>query len=183
MELEPDNDPIPTNDEIATILREEMGLIKVSKREVINLSKLGVYLKGNGVVKNQRGVAFVSQMRLASAMEILHAELSEGVSRPKRKKGQTSEEAKLKTEDICRLAHELGFVAGKLNESQEVMLRMSGTTPSPDTLPPPEAPTRHSFPAGSTVVFGGNVQFNENPPAVANVEPPTPDQKSIAKKL
>lgn len=177
VDLEHDDDPIPTDAEAARILREEMGLIEVGTSHVFGLQKLGVYLKGNGVVKNQRGVAFVAQHRLSSAMEILHAELMEGRNRPKRRKGQPREETKLNIEDMCRIAHELGFVAGKLTESQEVMLRMSGSNQTSPDLPPAEAPTRHSFPVGSTVVYAENFQVNQS------VEKSTSEQKAIAKKL
>lgn len=163
------DEKIPTDDHIADELAAA-GFSKMTVGRLRLLEKLGVHQTGKGILKTQRGVAFLTQVRLNDTIEILHGLLVEGVRLPKRKKGQSKGDCQITTEDACRLAHEISFASGKLTESQELMNKLR---PAPAYTPPPlpgDNPVAAAFPAQVVVGAGSNVQF---------VSPP---QKPVEKK-
>lgn len=156
VEIETVDEQIPTDAEIVKEM-QALGFVKMTTGRLALYNKLGVHQNGHGILKGQRGMAFLTQARLNDALEILHRMLIEGVDRPKRKRGQPREEAQITTEQACQIAHEIAFGSGKLTESQELMQKLQ---PTPGYVPPPlpgDSPTRAVFPAGSVVVGQNSV--------------------------
>ena len=156
------DEKIPTDDYIADELAAA-GFSKMTVGRLRLLEKLGVHQTGKGILKTQRGVAFLTQVRLNDTIEVLHSLLVEGVRLPKRKKGQSKGECQITTEDACRLAHEISFASGKLTESQELMNKLR---PAPTYAPPPlpsDNPVTAAFPAQVLVGAGNNIQIVASP--------------------
>lgn len=157
------DDPIPTDAEVVASLRE-IGLVKMTDHRLRLYDKLGAHQNSIGILKGQRGLAFVNQRFLTDTIELLHRLLAEGVDRPRRKKGQAREEAKITTEHACLLAHEISFAAGKVTESQELMNKLRPTQAYAPTPLPNDEPKVAAFPAGA-IVAGGNatVHIHQQP--------------------
>lgn len=156
VDVEELDERIPTDEEIAQEM-QAIGLVKMTTQRLALYQKLGIHQNGKGILKGQRGMSFLTQVRLNEALDIMHRLLVEGVDRPIRKKGQRREEAKLTTEQACLLAHEISFGTSKLTEAQEFMLKLR---PRADYAPPPlpgDAPKQPVFPAGAVVVGAHSV--------------------------
>lgn len=151
---------IPTDDEIVKALQAE-GFAKMTDVKLRLWQRLGVHVNGHGIIKNQRGVAFLTQLRMNEVVEILHRLLIEGVDRPRRKKGQPREEARLTVEQACQLAHEAAFAASKLTESQELMNKLRPQSQYQPTPLPNDQPVASSFPAGAIVIGNSNVTVTQ----------------------
>ncbi len=137
---------IATDAEVAKTL-QDMGMVKVSEQRVAALPKLGAYLHNRGLIRTQRGSAFMTQQRLMDTMEVLHYRLHEVAQTKADKKTEGK-----KTDQMVRIAHELAFTAGKLTESQSLILGSDGGKPLAATpLPNAEAPPNASFPVGAIV--------------------------------
>jgi hypothetical protein len=150
---------IATDEEVAKEMRA-LGFVKITGSQVALPSKLGAHLHQKGVIRHQRGGAFMNQHRLSSTVEVLHARLIEVAdSKPGAKKENQ------KTEQMCKLAHAIGYNASKLTESQELVIGSEGgrglATPP---LPNAEAPPNMAFPVGTTVPKEVHYHVHQNEP-------------------
>lgn len=130
---------LPTQDEVADILRRATGIATINPRHIEELTRLGVYVRGLGVLRRERGSTVVTQawldQSLQAAVECLTRETARG--------------------DKTRLAHVRGLsqaialLAGAKNKTQELSLELEkAAAPSgkPDEV---EAPRNVPFPTGS----------------------------------
>lgn len=128
---------------------QAMGLVRVKEGTVRGLAKLGVYLKGAGTLKVQRGQALATQQRLDEASQILLEQM-----RPEEtttKDGKTKKKVK-PVEDLVALAGGLSQLAKSINESQRLSVEVEGLVASTGggSAEEPEAPTA-SFKPGQKV--------------------------------
>jgi len=171
VEIDGLDDRIPTDEEAEKALRA-MGFVDMPKETLAHFRTIGVHFKGRGVLKTQRGSAFIGQQRLHQAMAYLSAYLVEQPSangkKPKR----------LKVKDAVEVTKALALAVGKMTDSHKFVVSLEAKSKA-DGLPLDEAPTAKSFPPG-TVMIGGNAQAHfhaATPPKVP--EPPT-DEKVVA---
>lgn len=154
---------IATDEEVAKEM-QALGFVKVTAHHLALPSKLGAHLHKKGVIRHQRGGAFMTQYRLSDTVDALHARLIEiAQSKPGAKKENQ------KTEQMCKLAHAIGYNAGKLTESQTMVIGSEGGRLSAPPLPNTEAPPNMAFPVGTTVPkeVHYHVHQNDTPKPVA----------------
>ncbi len=131
---------IATDEEVARHLRD-LGMVRMAASRVAMLTKLGVHMTSRGLIRGQRGGAFLTQQRLMDTIELCHLQLH-----------KTFEgKSKKKVDEMCKLATAIGYNSTALTKSQEFVVSME----QPDTvLPPPlpgDAPPNKSFLAGQIV--------------------------------
>lgn len=150
MEAAPPEVDVEITERIATdaeVVKEmqALGFVRMTEQHLTTPAKLGASIHKKGVLRSQRGSAFVTQNRLSDTLEVMHQRLIEvSQTKPGAKKENN------KTEQMCKLAHEIGFTAGKLTESQAMVMATEGARPP--TLPPPnETPPNMAFPVGTNV--------------------------------
>lgn len=143
-----------SDQEALEILQQE-GFVEIPREKLHNLARLGIYMKGLGVIKTVRGGALCNQQRLDEGMRALQFALRETAA----KKG--------KVKELCMLARELGYLSDKLTTSQTMLIQMEHQH-SPTAFEEEETPTL-SFAAGQEVkaapggnlILAQNVHFNE----------------------
>lgn len=142
---------VDIKDEIVT---EEMaiedlkaaGMVVVPKEHLKRIARVGVYLKGVGVLKMQRGQALITQQRLDESLRSIANELRK-LSNSKRKANRIK--------DMCMLAHEIGFLSDKLTSSQQMLVEIEHVQ-APAGLPD-EEPINRPFALGAKVKSGNTI--------------------------
>ena len=160
---------LATDAEVVEEMRA-LGFVKYSERELNQPAKLGAILHKKGVIRSQRGSAFVNQQRLADTVEVLHLRLIEVANGTPGAKKENQ-----KTEQMCKLAHAIGYNASKLTESQEMVINSDGGRPVALPLPTTETPPNMAFPVGTTVPK--EVHYH-----VHQTEAPKADKNPVAEK-
>lgn len=157
------SDAMPTDDEVEADLKDLLGMTQVSADQIRQLRRIGVHVKTQGILETQRGAVYVTQAWILGA--------SSEIYRLMRSKTKRENADSISVDDVCKLADQLGKLAGKQAELSAVM---SAQEPKGNNKPDPIAPANTPFAAGA-VVIGGNAQahFHQTHPA-------TLAEKSIA---
>lgn len=145
------------SDEEAEKALLECGLVRVPKKQLDNLNKLGIWLKGAGVLRNQRGEALFNQRRLDDVMQILYEHIVD-INGSKRKD---------KMKSILLLSEKLGYLSSKMTESQKLVVEMEGLTPgSARNAAYQDEAVNKSFIPGSNVkpmIVGKEIHIHQAP--------------------
>lgn len=135
------NEAAITDEEAAKILAEESGLTGITKDTIRNLGKLGVYMRGVGVLRQQRGQVMITQSVLNDTMKrVLEAFIAE-----------SNRKSKVRPSILRGYAQVIAQLASVKNSSQQVALdleKAAAPTGKPDEV---EAPRTKSFSPGIVI--------------------------------
>ncbi|HEU4344379.1 MAG TPA: hypothetical protein VFU31_22695 [Candidatus Binatia bacterium] len=115
-------DPTVTDDQALEAF-QRAGLAKVEANTVRDLAAIGIYVKGVGVLKIQRGKAMVTQQLLFEAMRIAADHMAAIQNDEKLKL-----KPKSKTNDLVRSMGGLAGLARASNESQRLAMELESLT-------------------------------------------------------
>jgi hypothetical protein len=153
-------DLVPTSAEAEEDLKR-LGLVRVNQNSFESLKRLGVYLKSAGVLKTQRGRAFVTQEQVSYAIQQALARLTGEETLASGKKRP------LKNKDAIELLRTVGYLAGQLTDVQRFVVEMEEIGSPSGTIPEPPARANQAFeagkpvvPAGTTAVFAREAHFH-----------------------
>ena len=121
-------EPMVTDEDAKRALAE-MGLVKIGANYLKRLTQMGVLVKKNGVIRNQRGQAFLLQATASEALTTLTALISEAAG--------TKEKLKTRINNVCQLTQQLSHVTARMTDAQMVSLEIEKMT-KPRGVPPPE---------------------------------------------
>lgn len=136
-------DPVITDEDAFRIFKR-MGMAAISPSVIRDLGTLGIYVKGVGVLRNQRGTAILSQQRLNLLLETI----MKNVIAADKKGGKD----KVKT--LSELTKAFGYLLGKMTESQRFVVEMEGGFTAPVRKAEAAAPLVASFVPGQDVTPG-----------------------------
>lgn len=111
-------EPAVTSQEAVEVLKS-FGLTRITKDQLSGLARVGIYLKSEGVLREQRGGALLNQSRLDETMQVLHELIMDAHTSKRRNK----------LAEVIRLSEKLGYLSTKFTESQRLMIEMEGLTP------------------------------------------------------
>jgi len=139
-----------TDEQAIEILRKRTRLAELPADAIRGLTNLGIYARGTGVLKQQRGRVLVTQAWLDNALQILSERLVD----------ENTKGSKARLKEIRGLAHEIANVAGVVIESQRVALdfeKVAAPTGRPEEV---ERPRNTGFSTG-TVIAAQEVHVHE----------------------
>ena len=125
------DEPIIADDKAAEILAKEAGIVTLSRDTVKNLTKLGLYARGVGVLRKQRGEVMVSQVWLNESIKPLVDLFNKECSKAE---GHRSQNA------IRIYGALIADLIRAKNESQELAItleKVAAPTGKPDDIEPP----------------------------------------------
>lgn len=157
VEIASPDDRVPTDAEAERAL-QAAGFTKVTRQTLIAQRQLGVHLKGQGVLKAQRGIAFICQQRLLQSIDHLARFYDEGVPNAK---GVVKP---IKPTDAVNVAKAIALSVGKMTDSQKFVVSMEQKE-KPDGMPSEDVPTGKSFPPGTYVAAGAGAEVHIHGPA------------------
>lgn len=111
-------EPTVTDAEAIEALRR-CGLANIGANAIRDLAAIGIHAKGVGVLRQQRGRAMVSQHKLDQAVNILLTEMNAVAGDAK---------VKNRVDKLVRLGNGIGFVTGKITESQRLAIEIESMT-------------------------------------------------------
>lgn len=135
------DDRVLGDGEAIEILRKQTGLTALPKDCVRNMAALGVYARGVGVLRKQRGEVLVSQAWLNNALEALIQQFN---------KEQATNKPRVSV--LRTYAHEIGNLIAVKNASQYLALELekaAAPTGKPDEA---ERPRNVPFSSGTVIV-------------------------------
>lgn len=175
VEIESPDDLVPTDKEAEEAL-QSLGFTKLSGAALAAQRKVGLHLKGNGVLRSQRGIAFIAQQRLLQGMDFLAKFFDDGVPNAKGVKKP------MKPREAVDVVKAIAISVGKMTDSQKFVVSMEQKE-KPDGMPIDDVPVGKSFPPGTYIAAGAGASVHvhgPNPePSTAVVEVP-PEQKEVA---
>lgn len=124
------DDHILNDDEAAAVLMAQTGLSTLSREEIRGLANLGIYVRGVGVLRTQRGQVAVNQTFLRNALKILNEKLVKEHARG----------TKARPEALVKLSREIANVVSAMTETQVLALnleKVAAPTGKPDEVEPP----------------------------------------------
>jgi len=133
-------DPIVADEEAWHIFKR-FGLSNISRQSMNDMARLGIYVKGIGVLRNQRGSAVLTQQRLGTIMETLGRAVELEWKGKRRGKMET----------IAKLAQSFGYLVSKMTESQRLLIEMEGGFTAPVRKAESAGPMVQSFMPGQDV--------------------------------
>lgn len=124
------DDKVILEAEASAILKRESGMTDLPPDTISALAGLGVYARGVGVLRTQRGRVMITQTALANNLKIMTERLNAEHARGGRANKQV----------LIELSNAVSKVAAVLNESTEVALsleKVAAPTGKPDDIEPP----------------------------------------------
>ena len=150
---------IPTDQETEAAMIE-LCMSKLSPKKLIAFSKIGHKIEGAGVIRTQRGAAFVSQHRLNTAIEEITKMLfAEG--------GET----KPTPEQACAIVHAIAYATDKLTAVQRLIIDSEARPTASPAVPPMH---NNPFPAATAVVAQSGATVHLHQPPQKSVAEPKP---------
>lgn len=151
---------VPTDKETEAAMLE-LGMCRINSQVLQAFSKIGHKIEGNGVIRTQRGAAFVSQHRLNLAIEEVFKLLI-----------PNDPKDKLTPEQVCAITHALAYATDKLTAVQQLIISCEPKVR--EFVPPPEV-RNTPFPAAAAVVAqSGSTVHLHQAPEKSVAEPKTP---------
>lgn len=132
---------------------ERQGLISLPPNILADIDAVGAYVRGPGVMRNQRGRAVINQQRLDSLMRQLTEMLASG-----EKILADGKKRKLTFPDFLAASKVMGYLSSKLTESQKLMAELQRIGSAGRPIEEPEAP-RNGFTPGKAVVPANQTQI------------------------
>jgi len=138
------------DDAAVGILRNLTGVSSLQRDQVRNLAQLGIYARGLGILRTQRGRVLISQERLEDTIRILIDRLAIEQARG----------AKARVSMIRGLAHEISVLTQTMTNTQHLALELekaAAPTGRPDEV---DRPLNQGFGTG-TVIAAQQVHVHE----------------------
>jgi hypothetical protein len=138
-----------SDEEALECFERQLGCIKVGPQGISDLEKIGIYVRGVGVLKLQRGNAMINQQFVKRVLTEMVKMVEVG---KKDRKGKTQP---LTVNDICALGRALGYLSSKLTESQKFAVELERVRQVTDGMTDEDEPPLHRFVPGKTVTPTG----------------------------
>lgn len=144
---------LPDEKAITQVLREATGITTIAAREIKQLAELGIFVRGVGALRKQRGEVTVTQVWLNQSLQALVSRLT----------AEADRKSKARLGQIRGLAHAIALLSNAKTKSQELALELEkATAPSgkPDEV---EIPKNTPFPIGAVgpIIAAENVHIHE----------------------
>jgi len=124
------DDRVVCLDEAVETLRRESGMVALPHDTISALANLGIYARGVGVLRTQRGRVMITQTALANNLKVMTERLNAEHARGSRANKKL----------LVELSGAISRVASVINESTEVALSLekaAAPTGKPDDIEPP----------------------------------------------
>lgn len=148
------DDKVLSDEQAIEALRAQTGIASLRNDEITGLAGLGIYSRGVGVLRTQRGQVVVTQAVLRNTLTILHKRLEQEHARG----------AKAKQSVIRGYADQIAKISSVLNDSTDTALgleKAAAPTGKPDDV---ERPRNTSFGSGTVIVAPNAHEIRVNEP-------------------